>query len=76
VFWGIGHTATLLLVAGGCLILRLTIPDGLSGALEFLVGVMLVGLGAHVLRRLWREREVHDAQDDDTSDELRLSVAL
>lgn len=67
VFWGIGHTATLLLVAGGCLILRLTIPDGLSGALEFLVGVMLVGLGAHVLRRLWRERahfHVHQHAED------------
>jgi len=56
VFWGIGHTLTLLLVAGGCLLMRATITEEVSQALEFIVGVMLVGLGAQVLRRLWLDR--------------------
>lgn len=56
IFWGFGHTLTLLLVAGSCLILRTTIPDSLADQLEFVVGVMLVGLGGHLLYRIWRDR--------------------
>jgi len=56
IFWGVGHTLTLLAVAGTCLVLRTKVPDGLAGALEFAVGVMLVGLGLHVLYRLHRDR--------------------
>lgn len=56
VFWGVGHTLTLLLVAGGCLVMRATISEPIAEVLESLVGVMLVGLGAHVLYRLWRDR--------------------
>ncbi len=56
VFWGVGHTVTLLLIAGGCLLMRATISESLAEFLEALVGVMLVGLGAHVLYRLWRDK--------------------
>jgi ABC-type nickel/cobalt efflux system permease component RcnA len=56
VFWGVGHTVTLLLIAGGCLLLRATISEPVEALLESLVGAMLVGLGAHVLYRLWRDR--------------------
>ena len=55
-FWGIGHTITLVAVAGTCLVLRTTVPEGMASKLEFAVGVMLIGLGAHVLYRLWRDR--------------------
>jgi ABC-type nickel/cobalt efflux system permease component RcnA len=34
----------------------LGIPDILTQPLEAAVGVMLIGLGAHVLWRLWRNR--------------------
>jgi ABC-type nickel/cobalt efflux system permease component RcnA len=54
--WGIGHTLTLLVVAGTCLMLKTGIDDKLAERLEFGVGIMLVGLGAHVLWRLWRDR--------------------
>jgi len=56
VFWGVGHTVTLLLIAGGCLLMRATISEPVAEFLEALVGVMLVGLGVHVLYRLWRDR--------------------
>jgi ABC-type nickel/cobalt efflux system permease component RcnA len=56
VFWGVGHTLTLLLIAGGCLLMRATISEPVADLLESFAGVMLVGLGAHVLYRLWRDR--------------------
>lgn len=54
--WGVGHTLTLLLVGGGVLVLGSAIPPRLAESLECAVGVMLVGLGADVLRRLARQR--------------------
>ena len=54
--WGLGHTLTLMLFAGAAIIFGFAISDGLSGMLEFAVGVMLVGLGGHIIYRLWRDR--------------------
>jgi ABC-type nickel/cobalt efflux system permease component RcnA len=54
--WGIGHTLTLFVFAGAALLLGHAIPVGLARPLETAVGIMLVGLGAHVLWRLWRDR--------------------
>ncbi|HEX3557463.1 MAG TPA: urease accessory protein [Thermoanaerobaculia bacterium] len=56
VAWGLGHTITLLVVGGACLLLRATIPDRVATALEAAVGVMLLALGADVLWRLYRRR--------------------
>lgn len=54
--WGIGHTLTLFVFAGAALVLDQAIPEHLERRVETAVGVMLVGLGAHVLWRLWRDR--------------------
>ena len=54
--WGIGHTFTLMLFAGAVLVLGQAITPGLEQALETAVGLMLVLLGADVLRRLVRDR--------------------
>ena len=54
--WGLGHTLTLFAFAGAASVLGHAIPEQLSRPLETAVGVMLVGLGAHVLWRLWRDR--------------------
>ncbi|CAN5286134.1 hydantoin utilization protein A [soil metagenome] len=54
--WGLGHTLTLFVFAGAAILLGHAIPEHLSRPLEAAVGVMLVGLGAHVLWRLWRDR--------------------
>jgi high-affinity nickel permease len=54
--WGLGHTLTLFAFAGAALGLGQAIPDHLAGPIETAVGIMLVGLGAHVLWRLWRDR--------------------
>ena len=54
--WGLGHTLTLFVFAGAAILLGHAIPETLARPLESGVGIMLVGLGAHVLWRLWRER--------------------
>jgi ABC-type nickel/cobalt efflux system permease component RcnA len=54
--WGLGHTVTLFLFAGAALAVGHAIPENWSQPLETAVGIMLVGLGAHVLWRLWRDR--------------------
>src|SRR6266404_720924 len=54
--WGLGHTLTLFAFAGGAILLGHALPEHFAGPIETAVGVMLVGLGAHVLWRLWRDR--------------------
>lgn len=44
-FWGLGHTFTLVLVGGGIILFGLVIPERLGLSLEFSVAVMLVILG-------------------------------
>jgi sulfite exporter TauE/SafE len=56
VAWGLGHATTLMLVGGAVLALGSSVPAALGKALEFAVGLMLIALGADVLRRLLRER--------------------
>ncbi len=55
-FWGIGHTLTLLLVGGTCIVMRASLPENIASRLEFAVGIMLVGLGLNVLYRLSQDR--------------------
>ncbi len=54
--WGLGHTLTLFFFGSIVLLVDTVIPERLSQGLEFAVGVMLVLLGADVLRRLLRRR--------------------
>jgi len=54
--WGLGHTLTLFAFAGAAILLGHALPEYLARPIETAVGVMLVGLGAHVLWRLWRDR--------------------
>ncbi|MGI8739774.1 MAG: urease accessory protein [Gammaproteobacteria bacterium] len=54
--WGLGHTLTLLAVGSIVLLLNAVVPERAAQALEFAVGVMLVGLGFDVLRRMLKAR--------------------
>ena len=54
--WGLGHTLTLFVFAGVAILLGRAIPDTVVKPVEAAVGIMLVGLGSHVLWRLWRDR--------------------
>ena len=47
--WGLGHSASVLLVGGALVLLRLPMPVRVALALEFLAALMLIGLGARSL---------------------------
>ena len=67
--WGLGHTLTLFIVGTIVLLADTVVPEPIAWGLELAVGVMLVGLGADVLRRLLRDRvhfHVH-AHDNGTT---------
>jgi len=49
--WGLGHTATILLVGGAIILFGAVIPPRLGLALEMAVAVMLIGLGLVNLTR-------------------------
>jgi ABC-type nickel/cobalt efflux system permease component RcnA len=54
--WGAGHTLTLFIFGSLVLLLDTVIPETLAQILEFMVGLMLIGLGIDVLRCQLRER--------------------
>jgi len=56
VSWGIGHTFTLFLIGSMLLLIHVEFPEHVALILEFMVGMMLVVLGADVLRRIIRNR--------------------
>ena len=65
VAWGVGHTLSLMLFGGAVFMLGQAISPSLEQALETAVGIMLIVLGADVLRRLTLERSrlrVHSDQ--------------
>jgi ABC-type nickel/cobalt efflux system permease component RcnA len=68
--WGVGHTASLVVVGVVVLALRVAIPHHVAGWMEFGVALMIIGLGASALVRTLRRREdvhVHRHTHDGTS---------
>ena len=64
--WGLGHTATLLLICGVLIVFGGNITPRTEALLEIAVGAMLALLGANVLRTLWLRRphaHVHEHED-------------
>lgn len=59
VWWGLGHTAALLVFGSAIVALRLTVPPQLGQFLEFTVGCMLIVLGVNVLRRIGKLPKIH-----------------
>jgi high-affinity nickel permease len=58
-FWGAGHTAALLAAAVAMIAFKLTISPRVEQWLEGAVAVVLIALGAHVLRRTRGAIAVH-----------------
>ncbi|HEU4768616.1 MAG TPA: hypothetical protein VFS77_14635 [Pyrinomonadaceae bacterium] len=68
--WGVGHTASLLVIGVIVLLLRVTIPERVSAWLEFGVALMIIALGAVALWRALRNRSavhVHEHSHDGVS---------
>ncbi|MEH7307284.1 urease accessory protein UreH domain-containing protein [Neobacillus drentensis] len=63
VFWGIGHTATLFIIGIILIFMKGEIPEKWAMSLEFLVGIMLVYLGASTLLS-FKNIHVHQHEHD------------
>jgi MFS family permease len=57
--WGVGHTISLLIAGILVIVLHVQISERMALFLEFMVGLMLVALGANALRKLWRGGHLH-----------------
>lgn len=57
-FWGFGHTISLLIVGLIVLLLKIKIPEKISLSLEFIVGIMLILLGLDVLMEI-NKNKIH-----------------
>ncbi|MEL7362608.1 MAG: urease accessory protein [Bacteroidota bacterium] len=66
VFWGLGHTTTILVIGLLLIVGRATFMEGWFGYFEAAVGVMLIGLGIWRLAVYWRTGSAlghtHDAE--------------
>ena len=54
--WGVGHTASLIVVGLFVLVFRVAIPLRVANWLEFGVALMIIGLGVLAMTRLFRKR--------------------
>lgn len=67
-FWGVGHTAALLIASVAMIALKLTIPPAVERGFETAVAFVLILLGGHVLLRslgalhMHRHDHVHDGE--------------
>lgn len=58
--WGLGHTASLVIVGVLALVFRIAIPASVAKWLEFGVALMIIGLGAIAVLRVLRKRaDIH-----------------
>lgn len=61
VFWGLGHTTTILIIGAVLIIGRMTVmPESSFDNLELLVGAMLIGLGVYRLTKKEQASEKHE----------------
>lgn len=56
-YWGLGHTSTILIVGLLILVLKIIIKESIFQYLESLVGVMLIILGVWRLSKLWKKKK-------------------
>jgi ABC-type nickel/cobalt efflux system permease component RcnA len=57
--WGLGHTATLVVLGLLSIAFRFIIPPIVESVAEILVGVLLIAIGAWVLREVFLRKRLH-----------------
>ena len=66
-FWGLGHSTALFLAGFTILGLKIAVPEKLVLSFEFLVGLVLIALGADVMRKIRKQKiHIHEHVHDDT----------
>ena len=66
IYWGLGHSSTILAIGFLIIVAKSTIFEGYFGFLEALVGVMLIGLGLYRAQQIRRKKTAptHDHSHD------------
>ena len=72
-FWGLGHTSTILLVGCAIIIGKITLNVGSFEYLEVVVGVTLVALGIFRIRKL---RKANQKLDKATPTDTKLAYSI
>ncbi|HFE38643.1 MAG TPA: high frequency lysogenization protein HflD, partial [Gammaproteobacteria bacterium] len=54
--WGAGHTTTLLLLCSIVMVFGYVLSERVEAGMEFIVGIMLILLGIHVLWKMYKGR--------------------
>ena len=65
--WGLGHTLTLFVFGAAVILTETLVPKTLACILELGVGIMLIGLGVTVVRRLIRDHCYFHTQRHDNA---------
>lgn len=58
-YWGLGHTSTILIIGLMMLVARVSVAEGTFHAFEAGVGLMLILLGSHRIWKTWRHEQAH-----------------
>ncbi|WP_312094101.1 urease accessory protein UreH [Niallia sp.] len=72
VFWGIGHTFTLLIFGLIVIVLKQEIPDPVAMSLEFIVGIVLVYLG--ITNMFFKGRQTHSHNKNEATSYWKSSL--
>lgn len=59
IYWGLGHTSTILMIGGVIILGKLLVNETLFSYLEGVVGVLLITLGFLRIRKLLRSSRTH-----------------
>ncbi len=62
--WGLGHTISLFVVGALVIFAKFQISESTEGVLEGVVGIMLILLGLHAIRKIFTADEIHTHQHD------------
>ncbi|MGL6022915.1 MAG: sulfite exporter TauE/SafE family protein [Chitinophagaceae bacterium] len=76
IYWGLGHTSTILMVGLLILVLKIIIKESVFQYLESFVGVMLIMLGVWRLTKLLKKKQSHQHTNKDKNIGLAYGVGL
>jgi len=70
--WGVGHTVVLLVVGLAIVAFKITVPERVAAGFEFLVGLMLVGLGGSLALTIAKQGWHYHTHEHDGQRHLHL----
>lgn len=76
VFWGVGHTTTLLIAGFLIIFFKLAIPERVSISFELFIGIILIFLGLNVFYKIKKEKAHFHAHAHEGGEHIHLHCHL